>query len=285
MKIAIASGKGGTGKTVLATNMASLIAEQRDVVLIDLDVDEPNTLVFIPGSPVFLKSECTYIPEWTGSCSFCGKCQSVCNFHAILQLADEILVFPGLCHSCYACSELCPDNALPMKPKKIGVLNQLKHRRLVVIESRLDVGEERAVPLISQTHLYIDKHFPESVLKLYDTPPGTSCPVVAVVKNADYIIIVTEQTPFGLHDLKFMVTLLLEMHKRFGVVINRDGIGDDQVDRFCRQENIPVLARIPNDRRIAESYALGRLVYRTLPEVHRELTRLIRSVLKGVMRA
>lgn len=268
MKIAIASGKGGTGKTTLSTNLAGYFAEKGEVILTDLDVEEPNSGLFIKGESVYKEDKYKMIPEWEQEkCTLCGLCQEVCNFHAVIQLVDLIMVFPELCHSCYACSELCPADALPMIPKKIGELNHFQKDNLTFVESRLDIGQEQAVPLISQTNEYIDKHFHKEALKLYDSPPGTSCPVIEAVKNADFVILVTEPTPFGLHDLKLAVDTLKELKKKFGVVVNRYGIGNDDVVNYCIEENIDLIAKIPNSRRIAELYSRGELIYQKIPEV------------------
>ncbi len=271
MKIAIASGKGGTGKTTLSTNLASYLSEKYEVVLTDLDVEEPNSGLFIKGRPIHQEDKFKMIPEWKGECSLCGLCQEVCNFHAVLQLGTQIMVFPELCHSCYACSELCPDSALPMVPQKMGELKHFKNSKLSFVESRLDIGQEQAVPLISQTNKYIENHFPEDFIKIYDSPPGTSCPVIESVKEADFVILVTEPTPFGLHDLKLAVDTIKELNKEFGVVINRHGIGNDDVLDYCQIENIPILAKIPNDRHIAELYSRGELIYKKIPEVREQL--------------
>lgn len=274
MKIAIASGKGGTGKTTLSTNLASYLAGENDVVLTDLDVEEPNSGLFIKGDPVLNEDKFKMIPEWKGECSLCGLCQEVCNFHAVLQLGTQIMVFPELCHSCYACSELCPDSALPMVPQKMGELKHFKNSKLSFVESRLDIGQEQAVPLIAQTNKYIEKHFSGGFIKIYDSPPGTSCPVIEAVKDSDFVILVTEPTPFGLHDLKIAVDTVRELNKKFGVVVNRYGIGNDDVLDYCQKENIPILAKIPNDRRIAELYSRGELIYKEIPEVRQQLKKI-----------
>jgi len=190
------------------------------------------------------------------------------------------MVFPELCHSCYACTELCPTNALPMIPKKMGVLKHFQIDGLSFVESRLDIGEEQAVPLISQTQKYIDEHFSENVIKLFDSPPGTSCPVIEATKEADFIILVTEPTPFGLHDMKLAVETMRELKKDYGVVVNRFGIGNDDVFDYCKKENIPILAKIPNSRKVAELYSHGEMVYKTIPEVKQQLDNIINYILK-----
>jgi MinD superfamily P-loop ATPase len=271
MKIAIASGKGGTGKTTLSTNLAGYLAEKYAVVLTDLDVEEPNCGLFIKGEPVRAEDKFKMIPLWKGECRLNGVCQEVCNFHAILQLGKEIMVFPELCHSCYACSELCPDSVLPMRAQKMGELKHFQNGSLSFVESRLLVGQQQAAPLIAQTKEYIEEYFTDSFIKIYDSPPGTSCPVIEAIKNSDFIILVTEPTPFGLHDLKLAVETTRQLHKEFGVVINRYGIGNDDVLDYCRVENIPVLSKIQNDRRIAELYSRGELVHKKIPEVRQEL--------------
>ncbi len=236
MKIAIASGKGGTGKTTLSVNLSAYLAEKEEVVLSDLDVEEPNSGLFINARVLHEEDKYKMVPEWKeDQCTLCGICQEVCNFHAVIQLGEMIMVFPELCHGCYACSELCPADTLPMVPKKMGMLKHLRNDKLSFIESRLDIGEEQAVPLIKQSHDYVDEHFQDDILRIYDSPPGTSCPVIEVTKDVDFVILVTEPTPFGLHDLKLAVETMKELKKAFGVVLNRHGIGNDGVLRYCEK--------------------------------------------------
>ena len=281
MKIAIASGKGGTGKTTLSSNLAKFLAEEFPVVLIDLDVEEPNSGLFISGELKESQDKFKMIPEWIeDKCNACGICQSVCNYNAILQLGDLITVFPELCHSCYACSELCPTNALPMFPKKMGELKHFQLKNLDFIESKLEIGEEQAVPLIHQTKSYVKENIPGNVIQIYDSPPGTSCPVIEAAKDADFIILVTEPTPFGFHDLKLAIDTMEELDKEFGVVINRDGIGNDDVEKFCDREGIEILAKIPNSRQIAELYSQGKLLYNSIPEVREQLEKIKDYILK-----
>ncbi|RLD61416.1 MAG: ATPase [Bacteroidetes bacterium] len=271
MKIAIASGKGGTGKTTLSTNLSNFFAEEENVVLVDLDVEEPDSGLFLNAELISKEDKFKMIPKWDkDKCTLCGLCQKVCNYNAVIQLGNEIMVFPELCHSCYACSELCPTSALPMLSKKMGELKQFKSNNLVFIESRLDIGEEQAVPLIAQTNEYVDKHFPNEINKIFDCPPGTSCPVIEATKDADFVILVTEPTPFGLNDLILAVETMKTLNKIFAVVINRYGIGNDDVIEYCEKEKIPIIAKIPNSRKIAELYSNGKLIYKDIPEVKKQ---------------
>lgn len=272
MNIAIASGKGGTGKTTLSTNLAAYLAENHSIVLCDLDVEEPNSGIFIKADLIHEEAKYKLIPEWNvQNCTLCGDCQEVCNFNAIFQVVSQIKIFPQLCHSCYACSELCPMQALPMVEKKMGSLRHFKKDKLNFIESHLDIGEEQAVPLILQTKQYVNNHFSNDEIKIYDSPPGTSCPVIETTKNADFVILVTEPTPFGLHDLKLAVETMHQLGKEIAVVINRYGIGDDKVLEYCKNEDLPIIAKIPNMRRIAESYSDGELIYRKISNVKNQL--------------
>ncbi len=280
MKIAIASGKGGTGKTTLSTNLTALFAESETIVLTDLDVEEPNSGLFIKGELVKEEIKYKMIPEWKeDTCTLCGECQKNCNFHAVIQLGPQILVFPELCHSCYACSELCPTASLPMIKQRMGQLKQYKNGNISFIESRLDIGQEQAVPLIAQTNDYVDKTFSRDIIKIFDAPPGTSCPVIEATKNADFVILVTEPTPFGLHDMKLAIETMKELKKDFGVVINRYGIGNNDVVNYCEKDNIPILAKIPNSRKVAELYSKGELVYTELSEVKQELQKIRNYIL------
>ena len=275
MKIAIASGKGGTGKTTLSTNLAAYLAEKRETVLCDLDVEEPNSGLFIKGHLFHEEIKYKLIPEWKDeNCILCGKCKEVCNYHAVIQLGKQIMVFPELCHSCHACSELCPTSSLPMKEDKIGVLKHFENKNLHFIESRLDIGQEQAVPLIKQTIEYVEQHFGSKTLQIFDSPPGTSCPVIEATKDADFIILVTEPTPFGFHDLKLAIETMKELKKDFAVVINRAGIGNKDVEVYCEAHNIQIIGMIPNMREIAELYSKGKLIYQQIPEFNVELKKI-----------
>jgi len=275
MKIAIASGKGGTGKTTISTNLASYISQNKNIVLVDLDVEEPNSGLFIKGELIHEEEKFKMIPEWIQStCTLCENCQKVCNFHAVIQLGPQILVFPELCHSCYACSELCPTESLLMIKKKMGELKEFKKDNLSFVESHLVIGEEQAVPLIHQTLKYVDEKFDNDFIKIFDSPPGTSCPVIEATKNADFVLLVTEPTPFGLHDLKLAINTMYELKKNFGVIINRNGVGNNDVEFYCKHENIPVIAKVPDSRKIAELYSSGHLLYSEIEEVKVELKKI-----------
>jgi MinD superfamily P-loop ATPase len=279
MKITIASGKGGTGKTTISTNLSSYLAKEADVVLADLDVEEPNSKLFIEGNLIFEKACDKMVPQWKkDECTLCGNCEEVCRFNAVIKVGDEILVFPELCHSCYACSELCPTESLPMIPQKIGELKHFKTENLDFVEGRLGIGEEQAVPLISQVIEYIDEKFSQDTIKLFDAPPGTSCPVIEASRGSDFVILVTESTPFGLNDLKLAVETMRVLCQKFGVVINRHGIGDNGVEEYCNAEGIPIIAKIPNDRRVAELYSKGELIYPKIQEFETALKQIAQFV-------
>lgn len=272
LKIAIASGKGGTGKTTVSTNLAAYLAESADVVIADLDVEEPNTGLFLSGDSVFEEAKYKDRPQWDEStCLLCGKCQEVCNFNAVMQLASQILVFPELCHSCFACSEMCPTGSLPMVQDRIGEVKAYKNGRLTLVDSRLDIGQEQSVPLIAQTKKLVAERFTENDLAIFDSPPGTSCPVIEATRDADLVLLVTEPTPFGMNDLILAIDTMKELKKIFAVIINRFGIGDSAVIDYCTRENIDIIARIPDSRQIASLYSRGKLVYTEVEEFREEM--------------
>lgn len=282
MKIAIASGKGGTGKTTVSTNLSAFLAENQSVILTDLDVEEPNSGLFLSGKLIHSEDKFKVIPEWEKEdCTLCGKCQEVCNFNAVMKLGKMIMVFPELCHGCYACSELCPTKALPMIPKKMGELKHYKLSNIDFVESKLIIGEEQAVPLIKQTIQYVDKNFPKNTIKIFDSPPGTSCPVIEATKDADLVLLVTEPTLFGLNDLKLAVETMNILNKKMGVIINRFGLGDQNVEKYCKENNIEIVAKIPNMRKIAELYSSGKLIYSEIEEVKKEFEKIKDFIFKN----
>jgi MinD superfamily P-loop ATPase len=261
MIIAVASGKGGTGKTTVSVNMARVYGSQ--VQLLDCDVEEPNSHLFLQGTLRDREVASIPVPLVDESrCNGCGECARFCRYHAIVSLGVTTLVFPELCHGCGGCAKVCPRGAITEKGRRIGVVGTLETGDVTLIQGRLDVGVALAPPLIRAVKSRLRSRLPAIV----DAPPGTSCPVIAAIRGSDFVTLVTEPTPFGLHDLKLAVEMVKELGIPFGVVINRVGIGDDRVHAFCGEKKIPVLLEIPDDRRIAEAYSRGETVIDSLPE-------------------
>jgi len=279
MRIAIASGKGGTGKTTLAVNLALKLAETHSTVLLDLDVEEPNSGIFITGEAIQEINAVRMAPEWKqDACSLCGLCPAHCRYNAIIKLGDYIMVMPELCHSCFACSELCPDQALPMQPLSLGRISHIRMANLDFVESRLDVGLEQSSPLISQALDLADQQFAKHEFQILDSPPGTSCAMISACKTADYAILITEPTPFGIYDLSLAVETMRHLGKPFGVVVNRWGIGNSDILTYLKKEKITLLATIPHSREIAQSYSKGELLYKAFPVVDEALQSIIKRI-------
>lgn len=276
MKITIASGKGGTGKTTISTNLTSYLnSMSKDVVLTDLDVEEPNCALFLDSTLIQEQVSNKMIPSWNDEdCTLCGECADVCNFNAIVNLPKEIRVFSALCHSCYACSELCPTDSLPMVPSRIGKISLFRTKQFDLVEGRLDLGQEMAVPLIAQTIQYVDKNYPNHI-KLFDAPPGTSCPVIEASRFSDFVILVTESTPFGLNDLILAIETMKVLKQNYGVIINRAGIGDNGVEEYCNAESIPIITKIQNDREVAKLYSQGKLIYNEIEHFKNSLDEIV----------
>ncbi len=262
MIIAVASGKGGTGKTTVTVNLARVCGTA--VHLLDCDVEEPNAHLFLGGElcgePETISIPVPEVDE--ALCDGCGECSRFCAYKALAVLAKRVLVFPEMCHGCGGCRLVCPKGAIREVPKRIGVAETLRSGDITLIQGRLDVGVAMSPPLIRAVKAKIPKEG-DAIL---DAPPGTSCPVIATLRETDYVVLVTEPTPFGLHDLRLAVAVVRELRLPFGVVVNRAGSGDDRVQDYCRDEWIPVLAEIPDDRRIAEAYSRGEMMVDTLPE-------------------
>ena len=261
MKIAIASGKGGTGKTTVSVNLARVFGS--DVRLLDCDVEEPNDHLFLRGTSREAETVSIPVPQVDESlCDGCGECGRFCEYHAIVSFGTKPLVFPEMCHGCGGCAKVCPKKAIHEVDKRIGVVETMQADNITLIQGRLDVGVALAPPLIRAVKARLRNGMPA----ILDAPPGTSCPVIATLRGADFVVLVTEPTPFGLHDLKLAVEVVQQLRIPFGVVVNRVGIGDDRVHVFCREENVPILLEIPDDRRIAEAYSKGSLIVEALPE-------------------
>ena len=261
MIISIASGKGGTGKTTVATNMA--VSLGGDVQLLDCDVEEPNVHLFIHPVINEVKTITTPVPEVDmKKCNLCGKCGEICQFKAIVVIGETVLPFPEMCHSCGGCMEVCPEKAITETGRELGVIERGRRNGLEFIHGKLRVGEAMSPPLIRKVREYAR---PEA-LTIIDAPPGTSCPVIASMKGADFVLLVTEPTPFGLNDLKLAVGAVNILGIPCGLVINRSDMGDDQVKIYAKKENLPILMEIPFDRKIAEAYSRGEMIVDVMPE-------------------
>ncbi len=261
MIISVASGKGGTGKTTIATNLAVSVGD--DVQLLDCDVEEPNVHLFL--NPTIKETEKVSAPVPAvdeAKCTFCGKCAEICQFKAIMVLGEVILTFPEMCHSCGGCMKVCPAGAIKETGRELGVIERGSRNGVDFVHGRLRVGEAMSPPLIRKVRSFTR---PE-LLTIIDAPPGTSCPVIASMKGSDFVLLVTEPTPFGLHDLKLAVEAVRILGILHGLVINRSDIGNVQVKDYAANMKIPVLMEIPFSRKIAEAYSRGQLIVDAMPE-------------------
>jgi MinD superfamily P-loop ATPase len=253
MIISIASGKGGTGKTTIAVNLA-LSLPRGTAQLIDCDVEEPNSHLFLSPTITRVSSVGIPVPRINESkCTYCGKCAQACEYHAIAVILKNVLVFDEVCHGCGACSYLCPEKAIFEVEREIGIVQEGNANGISFINGVLNIGEPMASPLIRRVKQKVQK---ERIVIL-DAPPGTACPVIETVKGSDFCLLVTEPTPFGLNDLELAVGMLEKLGIPKGVVVNKADIGDREVWDYCTMKNIPVLMEIPMDRKIAESYSKG----------------------------
>ena len=263
MIISIASGKGGTGKTLVATSLALSLKDNGKVQIIDCDVEEPNDHIFL--KPTFTKKERVSIPipkVDEEKCTHCGKCAEVCAYNAIAAMKKKVLVFPELCHGCGACSYLCPEDAISEIDKEVGVVEIGYSDSIQFAHGKLNVGEVMAPPVIRKVKELIN---PEYTV-IIDVSPGTSCPVVESIRGSDFCLLVTEPTPFGLNDLILAVEVLRKLDIPSGVVLNRVGVGDKKVEEYCLRENIPILLTIPLDTQIASYYSRGIPLVEGIPQ-------------------
>jgi MinD superfamily P-loop ATPase len=284
MIIAIASGKGGTGKTTVAVNLALSIASdtqsgaKSDLLLLDCDVEEPNAHLFLNPTIERREEVGILIPEVDyDKCTFCGRCAKVCAYHALAVVKQNVLVFPELCHGCGSCTLNCPEEAIHEVLNVTGVIEEGRTGNIRFAHGILNIGEAMAVPVIRELKKRIGRHSDRIVI--LDASPGTSCPVVETMRGADFVLMVTEPTPFGLHDLRLAVEVARdELGLPVGVVINRDGVGDQGVEDYGTAEGIPILMRIPLDRRIAEAYSEGVPMVEALPEYRERFVELYRRI-------
>ena len=277
MIISIASGKGGTGKTTVVTNLALVI---ENCQVIDCDVEEPNANIFL-NAKIKQSEEITvqipYIDK--EKCDFCGKCSEFCAYNAIAVVPSNVLVFPELCHSCGGCELVCSQGAVRWKEKRIGLIEHGLADGIDFYHGILNVGELMAIPVIKALKKKVNRK--KNVL--LDAPPGTTCPVIETIRDSDYCILVTEPTPFGLHDLKLAVDVVRHLRIPFGVIINRDGVGDKNVQIYCRQEKIPVLLKIPQSEKIAKLYSKGKSFVKELSGWDEKFTDLITKIQKEAL--
>jgi len=272
MIISVASGKGGTGKTTVATNLALSLD---NIQFLDCDVEEPNAHLFL--KPKILKSHPVTIPVPKineSKCNYCGRCSEVCAYNAIAVIKNKVLIFPELCHGCGGCSILCPQDAISEEGKEIGLVEIGDAGNIQFIHGRLNIGEAMSPPLIRAVKEYIN---PTRTV-IIDVPPGTSCPVIESVKKSNFCILVTEPTPFGLNDLILAIEVLRKLSIQFGVVINRSGIGFKDVEDYCQKENIPILMHIPFERGIAMAYSKGVPFTEELPEYREKFKDLFKKI-------
>jgi len=273
MIISIASGKGGTGKTTVATNMA--VSLGGDVQLLDCDVEEPNAHLFIHPVISEVRTITTPVPEVDmKKCNLCGKCGEICQFKAIVVIGKTVLPFPEMCHSCGGCMEVCPEKAITETGRELGVIERGNRNGLEFIHGKLRVGEAMSPPLIRKVREYARP----DALTIIDAPPGTSCPVIASMKGADFVLLVTEPTPFGLNDLKLAVGAVKILDIPCGLVINRSDMGDDKVKIYAEKENLPILMEIPFDRKIAEAYSRGDMIVEVMPEWKEKFLKLYNQI-------
>lgn len=272
MIISVASGKGGTGKTTIAVNLALSLS---DVQLLDCDVEEPNCHIFI--KPVFKSRNAVFIPVPVvnqNKCDGCGRCQEVCVYNAVVVVNKKVLLFPELCHGCGSCTYFCPHKAIEEEKKEIGVIEIGKNGETQFVHGKLNIGMMMSPPVIRA----VKKHINRKKTVIIDAPPGTSCPVITAIKDTDFVILVTEPTPFGLNDLSLAVEVVRKLGISFGVIINRSDLGNKKTDEYCAAENIPVLMRIPFSKKIAEIYSRGDSIVKALPEYRGKFQELYKKI-------
>ena len=280
MKIAIASGKGGTGKTTVATNLAYVASHNgQSAAYLDCDVEEPNGHIFLKPVITNSKSVGNLIPTVDEEkCNHCGKCGEICQYSAIVCIKEKVLVYPELCHACGGCQLVCPVSAISEVSREMGKLETGQAGSIRFVHGLLNIGEAMSPPVIKA----VKASAPETDLVIVDAPPGTSCPVIESIRGCDFVLLVTEPTPFGLNDLKLAVEMVRALELPFGVVINRADIGDREVQQYCRQNRIKVFAEIPDDRRIAEAYSRGEMICEALPEYESIFGSLLDGITKEV---
>jgi MinD superfamily P-loop ATPase len=272
MKIVVASGKGGTGKTSIAVNLALSTGAKQ---IIDCDVEEPNVHIFLKPENPRRKPVELLVPEIDEEkCTYCRRCAEFCQYNALFVVGETAMVFPELCHSCGGCKLVCPEDAITEKPRQIGTITVAESRGMGLVYGELNVGEALAVPVISA----VKDQAKDDGLVILDAAPGAACPLVETVHGADFCLMVTEPTPFGLHDLQVATEVVKQLGVPLGVAVNFAGVGDRGVYRFCEREELPVIMEIPYDRRIAELYSRGVPFTAEMTEWHGRFRELLETV-------
>jgi MinD superfamily P-loop ATPase len=260
MIITVASGKGGTGKTTVAVNLALSV---KQVNLLDCDVEEPNVHTLLHPTDIQAYPVTVHTPVVDQEkCSLCGKCSEFCQFNAIFVGKTKAMVFNEICHSCGGCILVCPKDAIAEVPRQIGRIHQSICRGISLTYGELSIGEPIATAVIREVKAHVDSR----KTNIIDAPPGTACPVIETMRDSDFLILVTEPTPFGLHDLSMAIDVIRELGIPHGIIINRAGIGDDGIENYCNENAIPILMEIPFNRRIAELYSQGIPFVQEMPE-------------------
>jgi MinD superfamily P-loop ATPase len=274
MIISIASGKGGTGKTTIATNLAVSLTNER-VQFLDCDVEEPNAHLFLKPEIYETKKINALVPKVDkDKCDFCGKCAEICQFSAIAVIGKAVLTFPELCHSCKGCVMVCPQDAITEIERELGVLEKGRAGDIEFVHGRLRIGEAMSPPLIKAVKETITPNH----IAIIDAPPGTSCPVITALQGSDFTILVTEPTPFGLNDLILAVEAVRVLGIPFGIIINRSDVGDNRVVEYARHEGIPILLEITDQRKIAEAYSKGIMMTEVFPEWKEKFQKLYQQI-------
>ncbi len=276
MIIAVASGKGGTGKTTISTNLA-YVATQKGmrVAYVDCDVEEPNGHLFLQPEILSSNPVGNMVPQVDkDSCTHCGLCGQICEYSAIVCLEDQVLVFPEMCHSCGGCWLVCPEDAISQRLREMGRVEIGRAKNMQFIQGILNIGEAMSPPVIRA----VKESIPDSDLTILDAPPGASCPVIETIRGCDFVVLVTEPTPFGLNDLTIAVEMVRALKYPFGVAINRSDLGNSDVRDYCRAHQIPVLIEIPDDRRVAEAYSTGQLMCEAVPDFNRFFEEILNRV-------
>ncbi len=280
MKIAIASGKGGTGKTTIALNLTSVLASSSiKTTYVDCDVEEPNGHIFL--KPEIDKSVNVAIPVPLvdlEKCTLCGMCSEICEFSAIAVTPKTVVVFKDMCHGCGGCLHVCPVDAISETDNIIGIIEIGKSGDINFMHGKLDIGKAFSPPIIRE----LKRHTTNDGVTILDSPPGTSCPVIESISDSDYVILVTEPTPFGVNDLKLSVEMVRQLSIPFGILINRSDVGDDEVIHYCEKEKLDIILQIPDDREIAVAYSHGKLAVDEIPKYIDDFKGLFEKIKKVV---